>query len=232
MASMVASASPVRTRSADERAPRSRPTASTRMDLPAPVSPVNTLNPGSNSTSTASITARLRMRRKRSMHAELQSYHMFDSTQLACYARSSALSQRRVADASEASLHTLGFFVLALQVQDGAAPVTSGSRVLIDIITKATVINQAVLGILVVISVASWAIILSKGIAYRKVAKQTTQFLDCFRKSSKFSEVQAACGSLPASPLVGIFQAGYAELNAQFRLGKEQPANPSGPAAR
>ena len=128
-------------------------------------------------------------------------------------------------------MHTLGLLVLALQAQDGAAPV-SGSRVLIDIITKATVINQAVLAILVVISVASWAIILSKGIAYRKVAKQTTQFLDCFRKSSKFSEVQAACGSLPASPLVGIFQAGYAELNAQFRLGKEQPANPSGPAAR
>ena len=39
-------------------------------------------------------------------------------------------------------MHTLGFFVLALQVQDGAAPVTSGSRVLIDIITKATVITH------------------------------------------------------------------------------------------
>jgi biopolymer transport protein TolQ len=130
-------------------------------------------------------------------------------------------------------LHTLGLLVLALQVQDGAAPVSSGSRVLIDIITKATVINQAVLAILVVISVASWAIIQSKWMAYRKVAKQNTQFLDCFRKSSKFSEVQAACGTLPASPLVGVFQAGYAELNAQFRLNKEPaPANPSGPAPR
>src|SRR2546425_2788181 len=200
MASMVACASPVRTRSAEARAPRRRPTASTRMDLPAPVSPVSTLNPGSNSTSTASITARLRMRRKRSMHAELQSYHTFDSTQVACYARSSALSQRRAADASEASLHTLGLLVLALQVQDGAAPVTSGSRVLIDIVTKATVINQAVLAILIVISVASWAIILSKSFAYSRVAKQTSQFLEAFRKSSKFSEVQAVCPTLPASP--------------------------------
>ena len=166
------------------------------------------------------------------MHAELQSYHTFDSTQVACYARSSALSQRRVAYASEASLHTLGFFVLALQVQDGAAPVTSGSRVLIDIITKATVINQAVLGILIVISVASWAIILAKSLAYRKVQSQTAKFLDAFRKSSKFSEVQAVCAGLPASPLVGVFQAGYAELNAQFRLGGPQPANPSGVAPR
>src|ERR1700751_5195967 len=114
---MVARASPVRTRSDDARAPRSRPTASTRIDLPAPVSPVSTLNPVSNSTSTASITARLRMRRKRSIRAELQSYHTFDSTRVACYARSSALSQRRTADAPEAPLHTLGSFVLALQVQ-------------------------------------------------------------------------------------------------------------------
>jgi biopolymer transport protein TolQ len=157
---------------------------------------------------------------------------MFDSTQVACYPRVTALSQRRAADASEASLHTLGMFVLALQVQDGAAPVSSGSRVLVDIITKATVINQAVLAILIVISVASWAIILSKSLSYRRVQSQTTKFLEAFRKSSKFSEVQAVCATLPASPLVGVFQAGYAELNAQFRLGGSQPGNPSGPAPR
>jgi biopolymer transport protein TolQ len=166
------------------------------------------------------------------MHAELQSYHTFDSTQVACYARVSALSQRRVDDAPEASLHTLGSFVLALQVQDGAAPVSSGSRVLIDIITKATVINQAVLAILIVISIASWAIILSKSLAYRKVESQNLKFLEAFRKSSKFSEVQAVCATLPASPLVGVFQAGYAELNAQFRLGGPPHANPPGATPR
>src|SRR5207245_4417902 len=122
--------------------------------------------------------------------------------------------------------------VLALQVQDGAAPVTSGSRVLIDIVTKATVINQAVLAILIVISIASWAIILSKSLAYRKVQSQTTQFLEAFRKSSKFSEVQAVCSTLPASPLVGVFQSRYAELNAQFRLGGPQAAKPSGAVRR
>jgi biopolymer transport protein TolQ len=166
------------------------------------------------------------------MHAEMQSYHTFDSTQVACYPRVTALSQRRAADASEASLHTLGMFVLALQVQDGAAPVSSGSRVLIDIITKATVINQAVLAILIVISVVSWAIILSKSLSYRRVQSQTAKFLQAFRNSSKFSEVQAVCATLPASPLVGVFQAGYAELNAQFRLGSTQPANPSAPTPR
>ena len=75
-------------------------------------------------------------------------------------------------------MHTLGLAVLALQVQAGAAPVDSGSRVLIDIVTKATVINQAVLAILIVISVASWAIILAKSLAYSKVQKQTSRFLE------------------------------------------------------
>jgi biopolymer transport protein TolQ len=157
---------------------------------------------------------------------------MFDSTLGACYAPSSALSQRRVDDASEASLHTLGSFVLALQVQDGAAPITSGSRDLIAIISQATVINQAVLAILAVLSVVSWAVILSKSWSYRTVAAQTAKFLEAFRKSSKFSEVQAVCASLPASPLVGVFQAGYAELNAQFRLSGAHPVNPSTPSPR
>jgi len=143
-----------------------------------------------------------------------------------------ALSQRRAADASEASLHTLGSFVLALQVQDGAAPASSGSRVLIDIVTKATVVNQAVLAILIVISIVSWAIILSKSLSYRRVASHTAQFLDAFRKSSKFSEVQAVCSTVPASPLVGVFQAGYAELNAQFRVSGSQSSNPAGSASR
>ena len=44
----------------------------------------------------------------------------------------------------------------------------------------------------------------------------TDQFLDVFRRSQKFSEVQAVCPTLPASPLVGLFQSGYAELNAQL----------------
>ena len=48
-------------------------------------------------------------------------------------------------------------------------------------------------------------------------SKQSAQFLDVFRRSNKFSEVQAVCRSLGDSPLVGLFQAGYAELTAQLR---------------
>ncbi len=56
-------------------------------------------------------------------------------------------------------------------------------------------------------------------------------FLDVFRRSSKFSEVQAVCRSLEQSPLVGLFQAGYAELTAQLRQAPSAPGHlPNGVA--
>jgi biopolymer transport protein TolQ len=130
-------------------------------------------------------------------------------------------------------LHTLGCFVLALQVQD-AAPL-AGSSDILEIVRSTGPINQAVLAILILFSIVSWAIILFKSWEYRKVERQTRTFLEVFRKSSKFSEVQAVCPSLPESPLSGVFQAGYAELNAQFRVtGTPQPApsNPGNAAGR
>jgi biopolymer transport protein TolQ len=122
-------------------------------------------------------------------------------------------------------LHTLGSLVLALQVQDGAAPV-AGTTDVVRLLRDTGPINQAVLLILVLFSVASWAIILYKTWSLRTAESQDKRFLDVFRRSSKFSEVQAACPSLPASPLVGVFQAGYAEINAQVRHG--QPAHGEG----
>jgi biopolymer transport protein TolQ len=135
---------------------------------------------------------------------------------------------------SEALLHTLGTLILALQVQqvpEGAAPLANVN--VIDLLRETGYINLAILAILLLLSVVSWAIILQKWLAYRTIERQTATFLDVFRRSSKFSEVQSVCPSLPASPLVGVFQAGYAELNAQFKLtGGAAASNPGSPAGR
>jgi len=128
-------------------------------------------------------------------------------------------------------LYRLGWSILALQVQD-AAPL-AGSGGILKIIADTGPLNQAVLGILLTFSIVSWAIILFKTFAYRRVERQTATFLEVFRRSQKFSEVQAICPSLPQSPLVGVFQAGYAELNAQFRLAPAQaPSSPTASPAR
>ena len=122
-------------------------------------------------------------------------------------------------------MHTLGTLILALQVQEGAPSL--GDVDVIDLLRETGPVNQVVLAILVILSVLSWAIILQKFLAYRTLERQTATFLDVFRRSSKFSEVQSVCPSLPASPLVGVFQAGYAELNSQLRPAGNPGGNPA-----
>ena len=88
-------------------------------------------------------------------------------------------------------------------------------------------VARSVLLLLLVFSLISWAIILYKGAALQRARAQSATFLDIFRKSSKFSEVNAVCPQLRASPLVGVFQAGYLEVNQQVR-----GAAPAGAASR
>ena len=89
-------------------------------------------------------------------------------------------------------------------------------------------VATGVLVLLVVFSLVSWAIIIFKGLALRRAYAHSRTFLDVFRKSSKFSEVNSVCGQLAASPLVGVFQAGYHEVNQQVRPAgaKEKDAAP------
>jgi biopolymer transport protein TolQ len=56
-------------------------------------------------------------------------------------------------------------------------------------------------------------------VVLRRAHAQSETFLQVFRKSSKFSEVNSVCVQLKGSPLVGVFQAGYLEVNQQVRGG-------------
>jgi biopolymer transport protein TolQ len=89
-----------------------------------------------------------------------------------------------------------------------------------------------VLVLLAIFSFVSWAIILYKGISLQRAYSQSRTFLDVFRKSTKFSEVNSVCVQLQASPLVGVFQAGYQEVNQQVRGTGQPPAQPGAAPAR
>jgi biopolymer transport protein TolQ len=123
-------------------------------------------------------------------------------------------------------LRTLGLFLLALQVQGTGTPETTTAQQhdVLELVARSGPVSKAVLLVLILFSIASWAIILFKLWTLSRAERQSSAFLDVFRRSSKFSEVQAVCKTLAESPLVGIFQAGYAELNAQLRAA----ANPTG----
>jgi len=130
-------------------------------------------------------------------------------------------------------LRTLGFLLLAMQAEGATAPTPSalGGGV-VGLIKNSSVDAQIVLGILVVFSIASWGIILYKLWTFNRIQAQTAKFLEIFRRSAKFSEVQAVCQSLGDSPLVGIFLAGYAELNLQLRPAAGVANSPTSPPTR
>jgi biopolymer transport protein TolQ len=132
-------------------------------------------------------------------------------------------------------LRTPGYYALALYAQ-GDTPATGPGEVNTDIIylvLHASLVAQLVLVILLLFSSISWAIILYKFWQFGRLSRQSSTFLDIFRKSSKFSEVQAVCRTLSASPLVGLFQSGYTELNSQLRTsGNPEPAKPSAVTGR
>ncbi len=93
-----------------------------------------------------------------------------------------------------------------------------------DLLRHTGVVAKVVLVILALFSFVSWAIILYKGVSLRRAYSQSLTFLDVFRRSSKFSEVNSVCVQLKSSPLVGVFQAGYIEVNQQVRGPGVNPA--------
>jgi biopolymer transport protein TolQ len=132
-------------------------------------------------------------------------------------------------------LRTPGSYALALYAQ-GDTPATGPGEVNTDIIylvLHASLVAKLVLVILLLFSAISWGIILYKFWQFSRSSRQSSTFLDVFRKSSKFSEVQAVCRTLSASPLVGLFQSGYTELNSQLRTGgNPEPAKPPSATGR
>lgn len=153
------------------------------------------------------------------------------------YSIEPVLSRSPVSYDAEACLHTLSDMTLALQEQASNLSETALGGEVLELVTQSGPIAKAVLLILVIFSVVSWGIVLIKFWQFRRATRHTASFLDVFRRSSKFSEVQAVCQSLKESPLVGIFQSGYAELRAQLKQAEhlnegEESAEPNAPTLK
>ncbi len=135
-------------------------------------------------------------------------------------------------------MRTLGSPLLALLLQGpGGVGPEGSSPTMVGLVARSSPISKVVLLILALFSIVSWSIILYKLWTFRRSERQSGSFLDVFRRSNKFSEVQAVCRSLDNSPLVGLFQAGYTELTAQLRQNTSEAAgaagsNPRAPANR
>ena len=107
-----------------------------------------------------------------------------------------------------------------LIAQIGAAKKPS----LIDTFLQVGPMGWSVAAVLVLMSIASWSIAVGKWTQMRRANRASDTFLEAFRSSQRFSEVGAAAKRLAASPLVGVFQAGYAEIDAQIKIQRDQQA--------
>ena len=54
------------------------------------------------------------------------------------------------------------------------------------------------------------------GQRFRRANRSSRRFMPLFRKAKRLADMQSALASLAHSPLVGLFRAGYAEIEAQI----------------
>jgi biopolymer transport protein TolQ len=77
-------------------------------------------------------------------------------------------------------------------------------------------VGKAVLAILLIFSIMSWATMVIVWQRFRRSRKASRRFVSVFRKAKRLVDVQSALTPLAHSALVGLFRAGYAEIDAQI----------------
>src|ERR1700722_14019368 len=86
---------------------------------------------------------------------------------------------------------------------------------IVDLVGETGPVAKVVLLILLIFSVISWAIILSKWSLVRRARVQSGRFVRAFRKAQRLQDVSAVAEQFKPSPLVAVFEGGYAEARRQ-----------------
>src|SRR5262245_1349243 len=90
-----------------------------------------------------------------------------------------------------------------------------------NLVRQSGPVAQAVLLVLLVFSLFSWSIILSKWSRFGRARTQSGRFIRAFRKATRLSDIAAVADQFRPSPLVPVFEGGYEEY-------RRQVGNPSG----
>src|SRR5215475_3983441 len=85
----------------------------------------------------------------------------------------------------------------------------------VDMISNSGPVAKLVLLVLLVFSLISWAIILTKWSLLRRARSQSGRFVRAFRKAQRLQDIAAVAGQFRPSPLVGVFEGGYEEYRRQ-----------------
>jgi biopolymer transport protein TolQ len=93
----------------------------------------------------------------------------------------------------------------------------------LSLIWQASWLVQLVIGLLILLSVFSWAIILAKWRELRRAEQDSEAFLEVYQEGSLDAAYQLA-RQLGRSPLASMFVSAYAEFNRIHRFGKGKPS--------
>src|SRR5580704_15108685 len=86
---------------------------------------------------------------------------------------------------------------------------------IVDLVAETGPVAKAVLLLLLIFSLVSWSIILSKWGLLRRARVQSGRFVRAFRKAQHLQDVSAVADQFRPSPLVGVFEGGYDEYKRQ-----------------
>jgi biopolymer transport protein TolQ len=86
-----------------------------------------------------------------------------------------------------------------------------------EMTVRSSSLNLAVLAILLVFSIFSWAIIFSKWSVFRRARQADARFLRAFRKAADLDAVQVASEQYRPAPLVAVFDFGFEETARQVK---------------
>jgi len=125
-------------------------------------------------------------------------------------------------------LHTLVSpiaLAFAFFQDDAAPPAAAGGSALVEMVRNSGGVALSVLVILLIASLASWAIMISKWRRFSRARKQSALFIRAFRKSGRLSEIASVAANYQPSPLVAVFN----EINEEYQRqssGRGTPRNP------
>lgn len=88
---------------------------------------------------------------------------------------------------------------------------------IVDMVSRSTPLGFGVLGVLVCLSLFSWAIIFSKWSAFRQAKAANARFLRAFRKANGLDAIVAASEQFRPAPIVAVFDFGYEEIHRQVK---------------
>ena len=82
-----------------------------------------------------------------------------------------------------------------------------------DLLINAGPVAKAVLILLAIFSIVSWALIVEKFLLFRRVSRQTGGFLRAFREGRRHAAVYAAAKKFRESPQAQLYAAAYGEVS-------------------